>query len=141
MSSSSRRTSGPAAHPVAWVEVTGKSGDRLQSFYKGLFGWETAAVASGVDYGVMDAAPGGIGGGIGADPRGEKGHVTFFVEVPDFERALGDVERLGGKRVGTPLTFPDKRPSAKGQGTVAFAYFLDPEGHLVGLCQRIVRRG
>jgi predicted enzyme related to lactoylglutathione lyase len=127
------------ALPVAWFEVTGKSGKSLRKFYEELFGWQTADVAPGADYGVTDSAPHGIGGGIGKDPTGKGGHVTFFVEVPDFESALREVERLGGKRVGEPLRFPDKRPSAKGRGDVAFAYFLDPEGHLVGLCQRIVR--
>ncbi|HXW67390.1 MAG TPA: VOC family protein [Thermoplasmata archaeon] len=126
--------------PVAWFEVTGKSGQRLRTFYGDLFGWKAADVAPGADYGVTEAASRGIGGGLGADPTGNGGHLTFFVEVPDFEAALREVERLGGKRVGNPTAFPDKRPSSKGRGKVAFAYFTDPEGHLVGLCQGIIRR-
>jgi predicted enzyme related to lactoylglutathione lyase len=65
--------------------------------------------------------------------------VTFFVEVDDLEAALQDAERLGGRRIADPITFPDKRPSAGGQGVVNFAYFADPEGHVIGLCKGIVR--
>jgi predicted enzyme related to lactoylglutathione lyase len=54
--------------PVAWVEVAGADGARLRSFYEALFGWKTADVAPGAPYGVMDAAPHGIGGAVGASP-------------------------------------------------------------------------
>jgi hypothetical protein len=63
----------------------------------------------------MDAASQGIGGGIGPSQKGS-GHVTT-----------------------STITFPDKRPSARGQGSVKFAYFADPEGHVIGLCSGIVR--
>jgi predicted enzyme related to lactoylglutathione lyase len=86
----------------------------------------------------MDASPYGIGGGIGRSQEGP-GRVTIFVEVDDLEATLRDVERLGGKRVAGPLTFPDKRPSAAGRGTVKFAYFADPEGKVIGLCKGIAR--
>ena len=127
-----------AGRPVAWVEVVGKDGERLRSFFSDLFGWQTAEVAPGSHYGVMDASPHGIGGGIGPAQKGP-GHVTFFVEVDDLESTLQDVERLGGKRIAGPITFPDKRPSAAGQGFVNFAYFADPEGHVIGLCKGIVQ--
>jgi predicted enzyme related to lactoylglutathione lyase len=90
-------------------------------------------------YGVMDAAAHGIGGGIGTSPKGGAGHVTFFMEVDDLEATLREAERLGGKTIATPATFPDRRPSARGKGSVTFAYFADPEGHVVGLCKGIVR--
>jgi uncharacterized protein len=124
--------------PVVWFEVVGKDGKRLGSFFSDLFGWETAEVAPGSHYGVMDASPHGIGGGIGPSQKGP-GHVTFFVEVDDLEAALRNVERLGGKRITGPITLPDKRPSARGRGSVNFAYFADPEGHVIGLCKGIVR--
>jgi predicted enzyme related to lactoylglutathione lyase len=126
------------AKPVAWVEVVGKDGKRLRSFYSELFGWSTADVAPGADYGVMDAAGHGVGGGIGSRPNGGAGQVTFFIEVDDVDAALHDAERLGGKTITEPVTFPDKRPSARGKGSVTFAYFADPEGHVVGLCKGIV---
>lgn len=58
--------------------------------------------------------------------------------VPDLEETLREVERLGGKTISPPQTFPDRRPSSKGRGTVTFAYFADPEGHVVGLCSGIL---
>ena len=124
--------------PVVWFEVVGEDGERLGSFFSDLFGWEMAEVAPGSHYGVMDASAHGIGGGIGPSQKGPE-HVTFFVEVDDLEAALRNVERLGGKRIAGPITFPDKRPSAGGRGSVNFAYFADPEGHVIGLCKGIVR--
>ncbi len=124
--------------PVAWFEVAGKDGARLRSFYGDLFGWKTYEVAPGAEYGVTDRVASGIGGGIGTLPNGGSGHVTFFVEVADIEATLREVLRLGGKTISGPRTFPDKRPSSQGRGTVTFAYFVDPEGHLVGLCSGIL---
>ena len=86
----------------------------------------------------MDAAPQGIGGGIGPSQKGS-GHVTVFVEVEDLEATLRSVEQLGGKTIAGTITFPDKRPSAHERGSVKFAYFADPEGHVIGLCSGIVR--
>jgi predicted enzyme related to lactoylglutathione lyase len=84
----------------------------------------------------MDAAPHGIGGGIGSR---EDGHVTVFIEVDNLEETLRRAGELGGRRIADPMTFPDKRPSARGRGSVKFAYFADPEGHTIGLCRGIVR--
>jgi len=123
---------------VAWFEVAGKDGARMRAFYGDLFAWRTHDVAPGADYGVTDRVASGIGGGVGALPTGGPEHVTFFVEVDDIEATLREVERLGGKTVSGPRTFPDKRPSSRGRGTVTFAYFVDPEGHLVGLCTGIL---
>ena len=58
------------AQPVAWFEIVGKDGERLQLFYSRLFGWQTAEVALGSHYGVMEAAPQGIGGVIGPSQKG-----------------------------------------------------------------------
>ncbi len=129
----------PDARPVAWFEIAGKDGTRLRSFYAHLFGWKAFDVAPGADFGVTDRPTEGIGGGIGAIPDVGQGHVTFFVEVLDLEGTLREVERLGGKTISRPRTFPDMRPSSAGRGTVTFAYFADPEGHVVGLCSGIVR--
>jgi predicted enzyme related to lactoylglutathione lyase len=59
--------------------------------------------------------------------------------VDDLDATLKDAERLGGKKVAGPIEFPDKRPSPHGRGSVRFAYFADPEGHVISLCQGIVR--
>ena len=78
-----QKTGSGAGRPVAWMEVVGKDGERLNCFFSDLFGWETAEVAPASHYGVMDASPHGIGGGIGPSQQGP-GHVTFFVEVENL---------------------------------------------------------
>ena len=57
------------------------------------------------------------------------------------KRHFKTFERRAGKRIADPITFPDKRPSARGRESVNFAYFADPEGHVIGLCKGIVRGG
>jgi uncharacterized protein len=138
MATNRKNSAGSRPRPVAWFEIVGKDGERLRSFFSELFGWETTEVASEAHYGVMDAAAQGIGGGVGPS-QGGPGHVTVFAEVDDLDAMLEDAERLGGKRIADPIEFPDKRPSAHGRGSVRFAYFADPEGHVIGLRQGIVR--
>src|SRR3954454_13253648 len=76
--------------PVVHFEVIGRDGDKLQSYYSELFGWEINA-DNEMKYGLI-AREGntnpegiGIGGGVGGGPEGYDGHVTFYVEVPDVE--------------------------------------------------------
>ena len=115
--------------PVVHFEVLGKDGEKLQSYYSDLFGWEIDA-DNPMNYGMVqregnttpDGA--GIGGGVGQGPAGYDGHVTFYIEVPDVEAALAKAESLGGSRVMGPMKIMD---------TVELGQFTDPEGHLVGL--------
>ena len=70
----------------------------------------------------------GIGGGIGAAPEGQPGHVTFYIEVPDVEAALAKAKSLGGLR----LMGPEKVMEG-----VEIGLFGDPEGHIVGLVKSV----
>jgi uncharacterized protein len=109
-------------HPVIWFEVIGKDSTALSEFYGGLFGCK------------MDPAPQGYfmfttdgdrpSGGVGADPAGGDGHVTFYAEADDLQATLDKAESLGGKTV-----MPPTEPM---EGTT-IALFADPEGHVVGL--------
>jgi predicted enzyme related to lactoylglutathione lyase len=115
--------------PVVHFEVIGKDGEKLQSYYAELFGWEIDA-ENPMSYGIVpregntNPAGVGIGGGIGTGPEGYAGHVTFYVEVPDVEAALARAESLGGTRMMGPETIMEG---------VELGQFTDPEGHLVGL--------
>jgi uncharacterized protein len=115
--------------PVVHFEVIGKDGDKLQSYYAELFGWEVDA-NNPMNYGIVpregntNSEGVGIGGGVGRGPEGYDGHVTFYVEVPDVEAALAQAERLGGTRV--------MGPESPMEG-LELGLFTDPEGHLVGL--------
>ena len=114
---------------VVHFEVIGKDGEKLQSYYSELFGWEIDA-DNPMKYGIVqrdgvtNADGVGIGGGVAVGPEGYDGHVTFYVEVPDVEAALAKAESLGGTRVMGPDEVP---------GGPTIGLFNDPEGHQVGV--------
>jgi uncharacterized protein len=109
--------------PVVHFEVIGKDGESLRRYYSELFGWEIDA-ANPMNYGMIAREADGIGGGIGAGPKGYDGHVTFYVAVPDVEAALAKAESLGGTRVMGPETIMDE---------IELGQFKDPEGHVIGV--------
>lgn len=109
--------------PVVHFEVVGKDGSKLQDFYRALFNWKIQAV-NPMNYGLVEATEGGIGGGIGSSQQGAPGHVTFYVQVDDLQAHLDQVESLGGKTLVPITEIPDM---------VTFALFADPEGNMVGL--------
>jgi predicted enzyme related to lactoylglutathione lyase len=117
--------------PVVHFEIIGTDGEKLQSYYSELFGWEIDA-NNPMKYGIVareknlnkDAI--GIGGGVGTGPEGYSGHVTFYVEVPDVEAALAKAESLGGTRM--------MGPDEVMEGLV-IGLLTDPEGHVVGVIQ------
>jgi len=114
---------------VGWFEVTGRDGPALQRFYADLFGWEVTDAGQG--YGLVAAQEKGIGGGIGTSADGGARGVTFYVEVDDVAAFLARAEALGGATV----VHPTEVPSAG----LTFAFFADPEGHVVGLSRGAVR--
>jgi predicted enzyme related to lactoylglutathione lyase len=119
--------------PVVHFEVIGKDGDKLQSYYSELFGWEIDS-NNPMNYGIVqregnvNADGVGIGGGVGAAPEGYDGHVTFYIEVPDVEAALAKAESLGGSRMMGPTQPPDGPE---------IGLFNDPEGHRVGVVKTL----
>lgn len=115
--------------PVVHFEIIGSDGEKLQSYYSELFGWEIDA-NNPMKYGTVQREGNvngdgvGIGGGVGTGPEGYAGHVTFYVEVPDVEAALAKAESLGGTRT--------MGPDEVMEGLV-IGLFTDPEGHVVGV--------
>ena len=118
-------------NPVVWFEVLGKDGAALRRFYSELFGWKIEGATGDMDYGLLAGveAP-GIGGGVGQSQDGGDGHVTVFIEVDDPTASLSKAEKLGATTVVPPTEIPDYH--------LTFAYFLDPQGHLVGLSKGAV---
>lgn len=116
--------------PVVWFEVVGKDGPGLQRFYSKLFDWQIADAGDGSGYGLVSAAEKGIGGGVGPSQDGGPGHVTFFMEVDDPAAYLKRAEKLGGTTIMPPMELP--------QFNLTFAYFADPEGHVIGLSKGAV---
>jgi uncharacterized protein len=115
--------------PVVHFEIVGTDGEKLQSYYSELFGWEIDT-NNPMKYGIVQREGNvngdgiGIGGGVSAGPEGYPGHVTFYVEVPDVEAALAKAESLGGTRM--------MGPDEVMEGLV-IGLFTDPEGHTVGV--------
>jgi predicted enzyme related to lactoylglutathione lyase len=110
---------------VGWFEITGKDGPALQRLYSKLFGWSINDAGDHSGYGLVEAGEKGIAGGIGASQDGEQGGVTFYVEVDDPAAFLERAEKPGGKTVVPPTKIPDFG--------LTFAFFADPNGHVVGL--------
>jgi len=110
------------AAKVIHVEVTGKDGPALQSFYSDIFGWKLNTDNPG-GYGLL-RDENGLTSGIGATQDGSAGMVTFYVQSDDPAATLRRVEELGG-RVIMPLTEVAK--------DTTIALFADPEGHVVGI--------
>ncbi len=108
------------ANPVVHFEINGKDGSKLQQFYRDAFDWNIDA-NNPMSYGMVDNQGEGIGGGISA---AEAASVTFFIQVPDLEAALKQVESLGGRKVMDITEIPDM---------VTMAMFADPEGNVIGL--------
>lgn len=140
-----RATTGPASgdhsapsagsgEPVDWFEILGSDAGRTQQFYADLFGWKVDSRFPG--YAVVDTGSGrGIQGGIGggADAR----WAIVYAGVPDMDRTLGRVEKLGGSRVRAPgVTALKSAARAALYGSaddVDLGVFRDPAGNLFGV--------
>jgi predicted enzyme related to lactoylglutathione lyase len=107
---------------VIHVEVTGKDGSALQSFYSDVFGWSLDTNNPG-GYGMYRQGD-GLTGGIGASQDGGAGNVTFYVHADNPQAILDKVVARGGQVV-MPLTEVAPETSV--------ALFSDPEGHVVGI--------
>jgi uncharacterized protein len=119
--------------PVVHFEIIGKQPEKLQSYYGALFGWNfdnsnppASEISEPYQYGFVKSQSngGGINGGVGGGPAYDS-HVIFYISVDDVEAALGEAERLGGKRLLGPVTSPG--------GALVVGHFTDPQGNLVGV--------
>lgn len=112
-------------NPVVFFEIFAKGGDKMKNFYKDLFGWKVDNDPK-LNYGYVDTGGGkGIPGGIGQtrDPQ-QPTMLTWYVEVPDIDKALDKAKTLGAKVVLPKTVIP---------GAATIAQFADPEGNVVGL--------
>lgn len=109
------------AHGVIHWEIGGRDLDRLGSFYRELFGWESA----GFDPNYRLVSPSeGIGGGLMRCQGNMPPYLTFYVSVEDLDATLARVKDLGGTALVPPTPIP---------GVGAFALFQDPEGNTIGI--------
>ncbi len=110
------------ANPVVHFEVAGKDAAALQKFYASMFDWKIDA-NNPMNYGMVEPVEGGIGGGVGPSPDGEK-HLTWYVQVDDLQAALDKAAGLGATTTMPPMDVP---------GGPSIAMFSDPAGNVVGL--------
>jgi predicted enzyme related to lactoylglutathione lyase len=113
--------------PVVHFEIT-TGGDlaECQQFYRDLFDWEIDA-SNPMQYGVVRTNAGkGIDGGISAPEPGASAAITFYVEVPEIDATLAEVESKGGKVLMPRTVLP---------GMVTLGIFSDPQGNVVGLVE------
>ena len=94
---------------VVHFEVVGKDGDKLQSYYADLFGWNINSrqpdeLRHGGREGQQDrrTATGGIGGGVGQGPEVRAATSPSSSPCRTSRQALQKAESLGGKRVMGP---------------------------------------
>ena len=113
------------ANPVVHWEIGGRDGGKLRDFYSQLFDWNVDVQEAMGDYGLVEAAEGGIGGGImqTTDPMPES-YLTFYIQVDDLQAYLDKVGSLGGSTVLPPTDIPN---------IGAFAMFSDPAGNTLGI--------
>lgn len=120
---------------VVHFEIPADDLKRASAFYKKAFGW-TAEEFQGMGYWMlgttdvdektrMPKRPGAINGGMGKREGPLKG-IVVTISVPDIDKTLEKVEKLGGKTV-------QKKQSMGEMGYTA--YFKDSEGNVVGLWQ------
>jgi uncharacterized protein len=114
------------ARPVVWFDIATTDGPTLFGFYQELFGWEIDS-DNPTQYGMVSAAEGGIGGGIGTAQDGAARGVSVYVDVDDAQAYLTRAETLGGKTVVPPYEVP---------GVGMLAEFTDPQGNRIGVWQR-----
>ncbi len=109
-------------YPVIHFEIMGTDAAKLQEFYRELFEWDIDS-NNPMNYGLVKAEEGGIGGGVGSTPQGNR-IVTVYVGADDPQAALDKAVQLGGQVVMPVTEIPDM---------VTFALFADPEGNVVGI--------
>lgn len=110
------------ANPVVHFEIQTNEAAQVQKFYADAFDWKVDA-NNPMNYGMVPAAEGGIGGGIAPTMDGAN-LVTFYIQVDDISAHLEKIEKLGGKTVMPKMDVPDGP---------TIALFADPQGNTVGL--------
>ncbi|MDQ1392794.1 MAG: uncharacterized protein QOF30_1771 [Acidimicrobiaceae bacterium] len=109
------------SNPVSWFEINTANPDAMSQFYADIFGWSFQDVEGGYKL-ISTGGESSIGGGLG--PAQGPNQVVFYVEVPDLESALQQIEQGGGHTVVPITEIPNM---------VTFAQFADPDGNVIGL--------
>jgi predicted enzyme related to lactoylglutathione lyase len=117
---------------VVHFEIISPEAEKIQRFFADVFDW-AINTANPMNYGMVDtgAKDYGIQGGIAAPGPFGSGHVTFYIEVDDVDKALERAVAAGGTIAMPKINIG----GAPGQETI-LAQFTDPLGNRYGLSQR-----
>ena len=107
--------------PITWFEIIGKDSDRLQRFYREVFGWKmTPPAKEQGNYSMLEDFRPGIGGGIGeGDAR-----VSVYAEVADPQSYVDKAVARGATLVMPVTTITP---------TTTIAMLVDPSGNTFGI--------
>jgi predicted enzyme related to lactoylglutathione lyase len=115
-----------ASKIVHW-EIIGPDGGALKAFYGGVFGWEFDSPEGFGDYHLVPDAQSGVGGAVGQGDENMSSYVTLYLQVPDINAHLAQIETNGGKTMVPRTEIPG--------ADVTYAMFSDPAGNMVGLVE------
>jgi predicted enzyme related to lactoylglutathione lyase len=113
---------------VTHFEIYAEDPAKLAEFYRGLFGWRVDQ-AVGIDYWRIqprEDGEEGLGGGLTYRPIPGLRSWMHYVNVPSIDKALAQVEALGGVVL---------RPKAGLLKTGWHAIAADPEGNIFAIWQ------
>jgi predicted enzyme related to lactoylglutathione lyase len=113
--------------PVTHFEIYAEDPAKLVEFYRALFSW-TIDKAPGIDYWRIQTGAGGDGysGGLTYRPIEGPRSWVHYVTVEALDKAVAQVERLGGSVV---------RPRAAVPKIGWYAVMADPEGNIFAIWQ------
>jgi len=111
-------------HFAVHFEIAGPDEKALEKFYTDLFGW-TVNSDNPMNYGIVGAVEGGIGGGITSTPD-KTTYTTVYISCDgDIAETLKKANDLGAKTAFDVMNV--------GGGGPTIASFHDPDGNFVGL--------
>lgn len=92
--------------PVVQWQILAKNPEQAARFYGELFGWKVTN-ANALGYRQVEAAEGGVAGGIWPSPPDGHDFVQLFIAVQDVMRSIEVATRLGGKVIVPATALPD----------------------------------
>ncbi len=115
----------PANHgPFIWYEYASADPARAGEFYHDVVGWTVAdSGMPGMNYTILSAADGGIGGLVEQTTRNRPGW-TGYVAVANVDATIAAYEKRGGSVLASAVDVP---------GVGRIAGLLDPDGALLAL--------
>jgi predicted enzyme related to lactoylglutathione lyase len=129
--------------PVVHFQLPYADRDRMATFYRDSFGWQTQMLGEEMGNYVLAATtesddcgptqPGAINGGFyPKNPDWPAQHPSVVIAVDDIGAAMQTVAAAKGEVLGEPMEIP---------GVGQYVSFLDSEGNRIGMLQPLPRGG